>query len=41
MGWFELGSTIVVLAPPGFALCDGLGEGTQVKMGERLLRAPR
>jgi len=41
MGWFELGSTIVVLAPPGYALCDGLTEGAAIKMGERLLRAPR
>jgi phosphatidylserine decarboxylase len=27
MGWFEHGSTIIVLAPKGFALCEGIGEG--------------
>lgn len=41
MGWFELGSTIVVLAPPGFGLCEGIHEGTPIKMGQRLLRRPR
>ena len=27
MGWFEHGSTIIVFAPDGFALCDGVREG--------------
>jgi phosphatidylserine decarboxylase len=40
MGWFEQGSTIVVLAPDGFALRDGLVEGARIRMGEPLLRLP-
>ena len=27
MGWFEHGSTIIVLAPDGFSLCDNAREG--------------
>jgi phosphatidylserine decarboxylase len=38
MGWFQHGSTIIVLAPKGFALCDGLGEGTVMRMGKALMR---
>lgn len=38
LGWFEHGSTIVLLAPPGAMLADGLSEGSWVKAGEALLR---
>ena len=38
MGWFEHGSTILVFAPEGSALCDGLGEGVRLRMGEALMR---
>ena len=38
MGWFEHGSTIVLLAPPGLAPIDGLTEGARMRMGEPLLR---
>jgi phosphatidylserine decarboxylase len=38
MGWFEHGSTILVFAPPGFALHERLREGCRVRMGEPLLR---
>jgi len=38
MGWFEHGSTIIVFAPEGASLCDGLGEGGRVRMGEALMR---
>jgi phosphatidylserine decarboxylase len=38
MGWFQHGSTIIVLAPRGFALCNGLGEGTVMQMGQALMR---
>lgn len=38
MGWFEHGSTIVVLAPKGMALVDGLTTGTEVRAGQTLLR---
>jgi phosphatidylserine decarboxylase len=37
MGWFEHGSTIVVLAPPGVMPCATLRPGDRVRMGERLL----
>jgi len=39
MGWFELGSTIVVFAPAGMGLCDNVREGSFIRMGEPLLRA--
>jgi phosphatidylserine decarboxylase len=37
MGWFEHGSTIIVLAPPGFALGEGIACGARVRMGQALL----
>lgn len=37
MGWFQHGSTIVVLAPPGFRLASNLDTGSQVKMGQALM----
>lgn len=40
MGWFELGSTIIVFAPPGFAPCDGIVETAVIRMGQPLLRMP-
>lgn len=40
MGWFEHGSTIVVLAPQGFSLCDDVTEGTTIRAGQALLRLP-
>ena len=40
MGWFEHGSTIIVFAPPGFALCQTIEEGRPVRMGERLMHLP-
>jgi phosphatidylserine decarboxylase len=38
MGWFEHGSTILVFAPPGLALCEGIAAGVRLRMGEALLR---
>lgn len=38
MGRFEHGSTILVFAPPGFALCDGVENGHRIRMGEALLQ---
>jgi phosphatidylserine decarboxylase len=38
MGWFEHGSTIIVFAPPGLSLADGVQEGALFRMGEALLR---
>lgn len=41
MGWFELGSTIVVLAPAGSTFAPTVTEGGRIRMGEALLRLPR
>jgi phosphatidylserine decarboxylase len=40
MGWFEHGSTIVLLAPDGFSLCENVSEGSVIRMGEPLMRLP-
>jgi phosphatidylserine decarboxylase len=40
MGWFELGSTIIVFAPEGFSLCESVKWGDVIKMGQPLLRVP-
>ena len=40
MGWFEHGSTIIVLAPPGFELAGGVREGQFIRMGQPLMRLP-
>jgi phosphatidylserine decarboxylase len=37
MGWFQHGSTIIVLAPPGASLRPGLSQGERIRMGEPLL----
>ena len=37
MGWFEHGSTIVVLAPPTHRLVASLREGQPIRMGEPLM----
>ncbi|MES1204446.1 MAG: archaetidylserine decarboxylase [Pseudomonadota bacterium] len=39
MGWFELGSTIIVFVGAGFELCAGIGDGTVIRMGEPLLQS--
>jgi phosphatidylserine decarboxylase len=39
MGWFEHGSTIVLLAPPGLALAGGIASGVDVRAGQALLRS--
>jgi phosphatidylserine decarboxylase len=40
IGYFEHGSTIIVFAPNGFALCDAIRDGTVVRVGEPLMRLP-
>jgi phosphatidylserine decarboxylase len=40
MGWFEHGSTIVVLAPDGFSLGENVREGSAIRMGQPLMRLP-
>jgi phosphatidylserine decarboxylase len=39
MGWFEHGSTIIMLAPQGLELCARWREGGRIRMGEALMRA--
>jgi len=38
LGWFEHGSTIIVFAPDGFALCENIRDGATIRMGQPLLR---
>jgi phosphatidylserine decarboxylase len=38
LGWFEHGSTIIILAPGDFTFCDGITEGTRIRAGQALLR---
>jgi phosphatidylserine decarboxylase len=38
MGWFQHGSTVIVLAPKGFALDAGLAQGAHIRMGQALMR---
>ena len=40
MGWFQHGSTIIVFAPDGFTLCDDVREGTNIRMGQPLMKLP-
>jgi phosphatidylserine decarboxylase len=40
IGWFEHGSTIIVFAPPGFVLCEGISTGAPLRMGQALMRLP-
>jgi len=41
MGWFEHGSTIIVFAPRGYTLDEGIREGGRLRMGQALLRLTR
>jgi phosphatidylserine decarboxylase len=38
MGWFEHGSTIIVFAPPGVRMAEGVQEGARLTMGRPLMR---
>ena len=38
MGWFEHGSTIVLIAPPDHAPVERLAQGEPIRMGEALMR---
>ena len=40
MGWFEHGSTIIVIAPGHFMQCANVIEGALIRAGEPLLRLP-
>ena len=41
MGWFEHGSTIIVLAPDHFEFCDNVSEGARIIAGQPLMRQAR
>ena len=38
LGWFQHGSTAIVFAPEGYALCDDIQDGARVRVGEPLMR---
>jgi phosphatidylserine decarboxylase len=40
LGWFEHGSTIIVLLPDHFEFCDNVKDGARIRAGEPLLRRP-
>lgn len=40
LGWFEHGSTIILLAPKGFTLCQTVREGARIRTGQPLVRLP-
>ena len=40
LGWFEHGSTIIVFAPPGLVLAEGIECGARIRMGQALMRLP-
>jgi phosphatidylserine decarboxylase len=37
MGWFQHGSTVIVLAPRQFSLCDNVREGALIRVGQPLM----
>ncbi len=40
LGWFQHGSTIIMFAPPGFDLAEGIETGVEIRMGRRLMTRP-
>ena len=40
VGWFQHGSTIIVFAPKGVALCSTVQQGAVIRMGRPLMRLP-
>jgi phosphatidylserine decarboxylase len=40
LGWFEHGSTIILLAPGDFEFCDNVEESARVRAGQALMRKP-
>jgi phosphatidylserine decarboxylase len=38
LGWFEHGSTIILLAPPHFEFCDNVSEWARIRAGQPLFR---
>jgi phosphatidylserine decarboxylase len=40
IGWFQHGSTIIVLAPDGFSLHEDVRQNTTIRVGQPLMRLP-
>ena len=40
MGWFQHGSTVIVLAPERFSLCGHVREGATIRVGQPLMQLP-
>lgn len=40
LGWFQHGSTIIVFAPRGFRLAQGIERGARIRMGQGLMVLP-
>jgi phosphatidylserine decarboxylase len=40
LGWFEHGSTIIVLAPDQFEFCDNVSDQVRIRAGQPLMRKP-
>ena len=40
LGWFEHGSTIILLAPGDFEFCNNIAESARIRAGEPLMRRP-
>jgi phosphatidylserine decarboxylase len=38
LGWFEHGSTIIMLSSGDFEFCDNVTEGARIRAGEKLWR---
>jgi phosphatidylserine decarboxylase len=41
LGWFEHGSTIIILTPDRFEFCSNVREGARIKAGQPLLHKPQ
>jgi phosphatidylserine decarboxylase len=41
LGWFQHGSTVIVFAPAGFTLADGIAPGTRLRAGQPLMHLPQ
>jgi phosphatidylserine decarboxylase len=40
LGWFEHGSTIIVLTPDRFSFCENVTDGALIRAGQPLMRRP-
>ena len=40
MGWFQHGSTVMLIAPRGFALADRIPPGKPIREGHTLMQLP-